>query len=551
MIHGEDHTDLLEDVSPEEDQTDIQTDSPPPSTHGKNHPKEKENNNEEKLVAETLLAQKEITAPEDPEGELDDDSTPPPSRHKEPSNPAKHFKIPPQTQGLLKSQMNLEMAITWKGQLYQSHLYKPGQQVMVGVSSQSTYLPVVSGEYHLADYDSHYVHCYLPKNCDGKYISADSVPLSLKEMKPSLPKKDGRHYLKINSSDVCVISLTENIDITLRYIPAPRQLTKSHTILPEQLLKKTIAGSGLSHLMAVIFMFLLSPRQPDVNIRNLPPRVAKLLIEKPKKKPEPPEIKKKEVVKKKKLSKKKKKTKVAKKKRLRKPRKVFVKKNQRIKRMNNNITRTTSKKKRRVKNLGALAALGRVLPNNKPISKPVALNINPKAGGASSKVNTRGIIGTLKTRNGRLPTTGIEGVKTRGKGYGTGTGYGVQGLKGRAGHRGVAGLVARNPKLLKVKRSEGLTKKQVMSVVQRHVGKIQSCYERALLSSPGIAGRVEYEWYITPKGRVKWSKVKRSEISNGDILNNCITKVFKKMKFPIAKNGESTVPRIGFPFGRL
>ena len=115
----------------------------------------------------------------------------------------------------------------------------------------------------------------------------------------------------------------------------------------------------------------------------------------------------------------------------------------------------------------------------------------------------------------------------------------------------MAGVIRGHPELLKVSRSEGLTKKQVMVVVQQHTGKIQSCYERALLNSPGISGRIEYEWYITAKGRVRWSKVKRSEVSNGDVLNNCVIGIFKKMRFPVATNGEPTVPSIGFPFGRL
>ena len=113
------------------------------------------------------------------------------------------------------------------------------------------------------------------------------------------------------------------------------------------------------------------------------------------------------------------------------------------------------------------------------------------------------------------------------------------------------GVVVGSPKLMEITRSEGLTQKQVMDVVKQHLGKVQRCYERALLSNSSIAGRVEYEWYITPKGQVKWAKVKSSEVQNGSELNSCVTKVFKDMKFPVAKNGESTQPSIGLPFGRM
>ena len=462
-------------------------------------------------------------------------------------------------QGLPKSQMNLEMTVIWKGKVYQSHLFQPGQQILVGTRPQSVYLPILSKEYHLADYDSHYVYCYPPKNCNGKYIAAgSSTSQSLRELKPSLPKKNGRHYLQINSRDICILSLTKDIEIALRYNRAPRQLTKGRSLIPEKLLKRTMTGSGIGHLLAVIIMFFLSPKQNDMNVQHLPPRVAKLLVQqpkppepKPKPKPEPepePEPEKK-IVQKKEPPKKKIIKKVVKKRRTYKPKKIVVKKNPRMRRINNKVRRTP-KRKKSVKNLEVFTALNRLVPNVNPINKPVLLNVNSKSS-TSPKLNTKGIIGAIKAPGGRLPVSTSGGLKTQGKKHGVSKGYGIQGLRGKAGSRKVGGVVTTEPKLLKVKRSEGLNKKQVMSEVQRHIGKIQSCYERALLTSPGLSGRVEYEWYITPKGRVKWSKVKRSEIAKGDVLNNCVTKVFKKMKFPVAKNGESTIPSIGFPFGRL
>ena len=114
----------------------------------------------------------------------------------------------------------------------------------------------------------------------------------------------------------------------------------------------------------------------------------------------------------------------------------------------------------------------------------------------------------------------------------------------------MAGAVIGSPRLMQVDRTEGLSQKQVMTVVKKYVGKIQSCYERALLSAPGISGRVEYEWYILPSGKVRWAKVKKSAASQADVLNNCVVQVFRKMRFPKAKNGETTQASIGFPFGR-
>jgi outer membrane biosynthesis protein TonB len=238
------------------------------------------------------------------------------------------------------------------------------------------------------------------------------------------------------------------------------------------------------------------------------------------------------------------------------PLKVVVKPNRQMKRINktkpNASARVAKKPVEDIQQVGALAALGAIgTPTRNPSNVPVALNVNPNAGGAPA-LNSSGLIGTLTSKGGKLgPSGGLAGVKTKGKGFGTGTGYGVQGIKGSAGTRGVAGAVIGVPKLMQVRRDEGLTQKQVMAVVRRHAAKVQQCYERALLASPGLQGRVVYGWYISPSGIVKWAKVKNSSVRNADALNACVTKVFASMRFPKAKNNSPTQPTIGFPFGRM
>jgi hypothetical protein len=55
---------------------------------------------------------------------------------------------------------------------------------------------------------------------------------------------------------------------------------------------------------------------------------------------------------------------------------------------------------------------------------------------------------------------------------------------------------------------------------------------------------------IEASGVVSTVKVKRSEVNQGDSLNQCVQNVFRKMKFPKSKNGLSTLANIGFPFGK-
>ncbi len=136
---------------------------------------------------------------------------------------------------------------------------------------------------------------------------------------------------------------------------------------------------------------------------------------------------------------------------------------------------------------------------------------------------------------------------------GKNAGYGTGGYSGKTGKRGVMGSVIGGATYTELAKTEGLTREQVMKVVQKHQVKIQQCYERSLMDDPGLAGRAEFEWEITARGKVvsRSVSVKETNLKNGDRLIDCVKLVFAAMEFPAAKNGSTTTPTIGLPFGRL
>jgi outer membrane biosynthesis protein TonB len=360
-------------------------------------------------------------------------------------------------------------------------------------------------------------------------------------------KKVGRNYnLKLDHSQVCELDLGNDVRVYFRYAAAPRQLSKKPIVELDEVLQTAGLASALIHLMFLLMVVFSAPQPHTLRYKNLSPRIAKLLIQKkvpPKVEEKPPEPKKPEVVEKPKP------IKEVVKKVQPKPKKVVVKTNEHVRKINKAPIQVTVEPKaekppeKAVEQLGALAALGALgTPSPNQPKSAVAINVNKDAGGAQS-LSTSGVIGALKATGGRLESGGPAGVKTNGHGFGTG-------LQGRAGSRGVEGAVVGIPKLMKISKSEGLTQKEVMDVVKKYAGQIQQCYERALLSEPSLAGRIEYEWGITPQGDVTTARVKRSDVQNSDALNECVMNVFRAMKFPKSKNGESTTPSIGFPFGR-
>jgi hypothetical protein len=149
-------------------------------------------------------------------------------------------------------------------------------------------------------------------------------------------------------------------------------------------------------------------------------------------------------------------------------------------------------------------------------------------------------IGTFGLGGGGGGGMGIKGAELlRGKGGG---GIGALGA-GNIGKGSVAGTVTHA-----VSRSIGATgtidKEAVAKVINSHLNEVSSCYERALLKTPGLAGKIVLEWQITTTGSVGYAKTKSSSMQS-PAVESCIINVLKLWHFPAAK-GAGVV--ITYPF---
>lgn len=202
--------------------------------------------------------------------------------------------------------------------------------------------------------------------------------------------------------------------------------------------------------------------------------------------------------------------------------------------------------------LKALSMLSVPMPSSSNTEKIVVRKIASEADGGGSGSAQPSTASMMKD----LPLTeGSDDAGTAGgmalKVSDGGAGYGTAGFSGKTGKRNVLGSVIGGANYTETAKTEGLTREQVMKVVQKHHTQIQQCYERSLMDDPNLAGRAEFEWEISAKGGVGSVSVKETSLRNGDRLLECVKGVFKLMKFPSAKNGSSTTPTIGLPFGRL
>jgi hypothetical protein len=465
----------------------------------------------------------------------------------------------------------IEAVLLWHDQVFEVREFDPSERITLGASPQAELrIPSLPRGWALANVDFNRTHCFIPKEKSFS-ITREGLPVSPQELlKTEQMKQRGNGFtFNMGFADVLNVDLGGGMRIFLRYIPATQKLTKKKMTEPEQALKQAMLGSALMHGILALLLMISVPEVKNIpKLDNVPERFAKLLVQPPKpilpvieppKLPEPtkPPEKKKEIVKKEVIPPKK----VVK--RDVKPSKKMVEQNKfpiivktppKVTAPVQPIVKKPEPKPVNVESLGALAALGAISDApTKDMPQVSNIQINKNAGGASSKVaNTNGVLNAIPSSAGRFLAASSGPVKTGGKGIGSGKEYGVQGLAGASGSRGIGAAVVGSPQLATAGgKSEGLTRAQVMDVVKKYLSEVQQCYERNLLSNPNLAGRMEFEWDIQPAGKVSAVRVRRSTVEKGDNLGECVKGVFAKMQFPKARNGQSTTPNIGFPFGRM
>ena len=474
----------------------------------------------------------------------------------------------------------LEAIVIWHDQVFDVLEFQNTERVRIGGSKYADLnIPFIKGGWSLAKVNMDSSDCYVPQGVKFS-LSRGGVEFSSDKLiadRQAVPKKQG-YGLKLNYFDVLKVNVGSGMQICLRYIPSTKRLTERKIAEPDLGLKQSLWGSLFLHLLIGLFFISIAPETANIpKLKNVPERFARLLVEPPKPiiplatpiptptpaltiaatptpvkieevKPEKAivKVKEKQIIKTPKQIAKTNKWPITVKKPVAKAQAAPIDNPKPV------VQEKVEPVPVKVESLGALAALGGASESNVPEKDMSNLNITKNAGGAPSKtLNTTGVMNTLSAQGGKLVAGGSGTLRTKGGGVGAGAEYGTQGLKGSAGQRSVEASVVGQPKLVSGSKLEGLSREQVLKVVQKNSSEIQHCYEKSLLSQPELSGRMEFEWDISPAGQVSNVKVKKSSVSNGDALGECVKGVFRSMIFPKASNGQSTSPTIGFPFGRL
>lgn len=91
----------------------------------------------------------------------------------------------------------------------------------------------------------------------------------------------------------------------------------------------------------------------------------------------------------------------------------------------------------------------------------------------------------------------------------------------------------------------GLDRETVRRVITSYRNQIRACYERGLIASPKLSGRIVFEWTISPQGPVSVLQIRSTDTGFAS-LDACVSEVVRSMNFPAAANGRAT--QVIYPF---
>jgi hypothetical protein len=88
-----------------------------------------------------------------------------------------------------------------------------------------------------------------------------------------------------------------------------------------------------------------------------------------------------------------------------------------------------------------------------------------------------------------------------------------------------------------------LSPQEVAKVVNRRLGAIKGCYERALRRDPSLEGKITIRFTVAGSGKVSAARATTNELTPD--VGNCIVSAFKRFRFPQPDGGSLTVE---YPF---
>ena len=93
--------------------------------------------------------------------------------------------------------------------------------------------------------------------------------------------------------------------------------------------------------------------------------------------------------------------------------------------------------------------------------------------------------------------------------------------------------------------SGSMSRDVVRRIVRRHINEVRFCYEQALNAQPGLEGRVNAHWVITPTGAVESAEITSSTLG-APTVESCIASAVRRWTFPSSDDEQPVT--VDYPF---
>ncbi len=207
-------------------------------------------------------------------------------------------------------------------------------------------------------------------------------------------------------------------------------------------------------------------------------------------------------------------------------------------------------------------------PSVKTSKKPVKVNksvgnskkmasllgkLSERSGSSALKVGSTGKLASLAKDSGVAGSRGLlersSSLKSVSRSL---SGSGISTSKLTSGSRSISSLQSGSVGSASVKGIEvetevrgGLEKSVIMKHIKKHLGSIRYCYEKELILSPSLSGKVNMKFDILGNGRVSAAKVGTSTLRNSK-AESCMVSALSKWSFPKPEGG--TTVSVSYPF---
>lgn len=439
----------------------------------------------------------------------------------------------------------LRVVLVWRGEPLEERVFDRPQTITVGPSKRDTFVVPASrlGEQFPLFSPSPDASSYvltLAEGMSGKLsLSGESFAVSeFYQRGRGVPAGQFRQQ-PLATSDWGIVGLDASGDVAFFFqFIAKRTHVGPGRGLIDRFFGHGLALSAIVHIGILVTAFVLWEQQDELDVDPPPSAaIAKILLDKP---PEKEEEKREKL----------------------EPRKVREEdaskrareKEGAVGNPDAKVTKTVIPKGDRdqvVKKVSNVGILGALKQGKQSQALKSLLSDTPDATLTTAMAGVKGATLAIGKGSGGMGTRG-EGPGGGGKGNGQLLGVGELAVGGGGkGARNTGHGPGRVAKELKVavttgapSADGGLSKEQILKVVQSHAAAIQFCYEKELQRFPHLAGKVVVHWKVNLDGRVEGARVESSTLGNAS-AESCMVRQVKNWQFP-KPNGVVCV--VNFPF---